>query len=64
MGALVDFDGADWAQGALIAENEVNGAIFDETVGFVAVLAANFVAEKGGNLDVGDDIESLAKNVI
>lgn len=64
LGAVVEFDGADGAKGAFVAEDEVNGFIFDKTVGFVAVLAADFVAEKGGKTDVGDDVETLAENVV
>lgn len=61
---VVEFDGANRAQSALIAKDEVDGFIFDETVGLVAILATNFVIEQGGEADLGDDIESLPKNVI
>lgn len=40
---IVDFDGADRAKSAFIAENEVGGFVFDITVGFAAALAADLV---------------------
>lgn len=43
-GAIVEFDGADGTERALVTEDEVDSLIFDKTVGFVAVLAADFVA--------------------
>lgn len=63
-GAVVEFDGADGAQGALIAKDKIDGFMIDEFIGFLAILAADFVAEEGGKVDVRDDIEALAKDVI
>lgn len=40
---LVDLDGANWAQSTLITEDEVDDFVFDELVGGVAVLGADFV---------------------
>ncbi len=64
LGAIIEFDGADGAEGAFVAKDEVDCLIFDKTVGFVAVLAAYFVAQEGGKADIGDDVESLAEDVI
>lgn len=62
--AVVEFDGADGTQGALIAEDEINGFILDEAIGFVAILATDFVIEQGREADLRNDIESLTKNVV
>lgn len=43
--AVVDFDGADGAEGAFIAENKVDCLVFDKMIGLVAILIANFVVE-------------------
>lgn len=43
-GAIVELDGTDGTEGALVAEDEVDSLVFDKTVGFVAILATNFVA--------------------
>lgn len=64
VGTFVDFDGADGAKSAFVAENEIDGVVLDKTISFVAVLATDFVAEEGGNFDARDDIESLAENVV
>lgn len=64
LGAVVKLDGADGTKRALITKDEVNSFVFDKTVGFVAVLAADFVAKKGRKTDVGDDVETLTKDVI
>lgn len=61
---FVDFDGADGAKGALVAEDEIDGFVLDETVGFVAALGADFVAEERIKADAGDDIKFLAKKFI
>ena len=63
-GAVVELDGADGAESAFVAKHEVNSLILDKTVGFVAVLAADFVAQESGEADVGDDVKSLAENVV
>ncbi len=64
VGTFVDFDGADGAESTFVAENEVDCAVFDKTISFVAVLAADLVAKKGRDGDAGDDIESLAKDIV
>lgn len=64
VGTFVDFDGADGAKSAFVAENEIDGVVLDKTISFVAVLATDFVTEEGGNFDARDDIESLAENVV
>ncbi len=63
-GAVVKLDGADGAESAFVAKHEVNSLILDKTVGFVAVLAADFVTQESGEADVGDDIKPLAENVV
>lgn len=63
-GAVVELDGANGTEGAFVAKHEVNSLIFDKTVGFVAVLAADFVAQESGEADVGDDVKPLAENVV
>lgn len=62
--AFVEFDGANGAQSALIAEDKVDGFVFDEAIGLIAVLAADFVVEQGREADLGNNIESLSKNVV
>lgn len=63
-GAVVELDGADGAESAFVAKHEVNSLILDKTVGFVAVLAADFVAQESGEADVGDDVKPLAEDVV
>lgn len=62
--AIFEFDGTDGAESALIAEDEVDGLVVDEAVSGVAVLGADFVAEKRAKADFGDDVEFFAKKVV
>lgn len=61
---VVNFDGANWTQGAFVAKNEISGLVFDETVGFAAALAADFVVEEGTESNIGDDIKTFAEDVV
>ncbi len=61
---VFELDGANGAEGALITKDEVDGFVLDEAVGGAAVLEANFVAEEGRKGDAGDDIETLAEEVV
>lgn len=61
---FVDFDGTDGAESALVAEDKIDSFVLDETVGFVATLGADFVAEEGIKADARDDIEFLTKKFI
>ena len=63
-GAIVEFDGANWTESAFVAKHEVNSLILDKTVGFVAVLAADFVVEEGGEIDLRDDVKTLTEDVV
>lgn len=64
VGTVFDFDGADGAQGAFIAEDKIDIFMVDEAVSFVAVLGADFVAEEGIEADLRENIETLTKNII
>lgn len=61
---VFELDGADGAERTLVAEDEIDGFVFDEAVSFVAVLEADFVTEEGREVDAGDDIEFLAEEII
>lgn len=61
---VVKFDGANGAQGAFVAKHEVDGLVFDKTVGFMAVLAADFVTQECGKADIRDDVKSLTEDVV
>lgn len=61
VGWVGEFDGANGAEGTFIAEDEINGFIFDKTLGGLAVLRANFMIEESGDFNLGDDIEFFAK---
>jgi len=63
-GTGVELDGADWAEGALVTEDEVDGLVGDEAIGFVAILVADFVAEEGGDGNIGDDVKTVAEDVV
>ncbi len=58
---VVEFDGANGAESAFIAEDEIDGFIFDEMISGMAILSADFVIEEGGEADLGDNIEFLTK---
>lgn len=62
--AIFEFDGADGAQGTFVAEDEVDGLVLDETVGGVAILEADFVAEERRKVDAGDNVEFFAEEVV
>lgn len=64
IGAIVKFNDADWAQGALVTKDKISGLVFDKTVSFVAVLATDFMAEESIEANAGDDVEFLAKNIV
>lgn len=64
LGTIVELNGTDGTEGALVAEDEVNSLVFDKTVGFVAILAADFVAQESREADVGDDVKALTKNLV
>lgn len=61
---VFEFDGTDGAEGAFVAEDEIDGFIFDEAIGGAAVLKSDFVAEEGREGDAGDDVEALAEEVV
>lgn len=61
---ILEFDGTDGAEGALITEDEVDGFVFDEAVGGAAVLETDLMAEEGREGDAGDDVEALAEEVV
>ena len=63
-GAVVEFDSADGAKGALVTEDEIDGFVFDKAFGLVAILETNFVAEERGKVDARDDVELFAKEVV
>lgn len=63
-GGVFEFDGADGTEGAFVTEDEIDGFVFDETISGAAVLEADFVAEEGGKVDAGDDIEALTEEVV
>ncbi len=62
--AIFEFDSADGAEGTLVAEDEIDGFVVDETVGGVTVLSADFVTEEGTETDVWDDVKFFAKEVV
>lgn len=62
--AVVDFDGADRADSAFIAKNEIGGFVFDEAVGFSAALAADLVTKERTKGNVGDNIEAFAEDFV
>jgi len=64
MDVVFEFDGTDRTQGVLVAEYEIDGFVIDETVGGVAVLSADFVAEEGREVDIRDDVEFFAEKMI
>lgn len=59
---VVDFDSANWTDGAFVAEDEIDGFVFNETVSFGTALAADFMAKKGAQGDIGDNIEAFAED--
>lgn len=61
---VVELDGADGAQGTFVTEDEVDGFVFNETVSFVAILAADFVAQEGRKTNIWDDVEALAEDIV
>ncbi len=61
VGWVGEFDGANGTEGTFITEDEINGFIFDKTLGGLAVLRADFVIEESRDFNLGDDIEFLAK---
>ena len=61
---VVDFDGADGAEGTLVAEDEIDGFVFDEAMSFVTTLGADFVAEEGIKADARDDVEFLSEEFV
>lgn len=56
-----EFDGADGAKGTLIAEDEIDSFVLDEAFGGLAILRADFVIEKRGDFNLGDNVEFFAK---
>lgn len=62
--AFFELDGADRAQAAFVAENEIDGFVVNETVSGVAVLGADFVAEEGRKADLGYDVKLLAEEIV
>ncbi len=64
LGAGVELDGADWAEALFITKDEIDSFLVDEAISGGAILAADFVAEEGGEFHVGDDIKFLSKNVV
>ena len=56
-----EFDGADGAKGTLIAEDEIDSFVLDEAFGSLAILRADFVIEKRGDFNLGDNVEFFAK---
>lgn len=64
VGAVVELDGADGAQGTFVTEDEIDGFVVDEAIGFVAILEADFMTEKGRKVDARDDVEFLAKKFV
>lgn len=61
---VVDFDGADGAESALVAKDKVDGFVFDKAISFVAALRANLVAKERIKADARDDIELLTEEVV
>ena len=61
---VVDFDGADGTERTFVAEDEIDGFVFDEAMGFVTTLGADFVAEEGIKADARDDVEFLAEEFV
>ncbi len=64
IGSIIDFNGADRAQGTFITKDKVDCFIFDVTICFVAILVTNFMTQKGGKADVGDNVEFLTEDVV
>ena len=62
--AFFELDRADGAKATFVAKNKIDGFVVDETVGGIAVLGADFVAEEGRKADAGDDVEFLSKKVV
>lgn len=60
---VVDFDGANGAEGFFVTEYEINTFAFDEMVGGIFVLGADAVIEQGGEFDVWNDVKFVAKEV-
>lgn len=63
-GAIVEFDGANWTESAFVAKDEIDSFIVDVAVSFAAVLAADFVVEEGGEIDLRDDVKTLTEDVV
>lgn len=61
---VVDLDGTDRAESALVTEDEIDGLMLDKAVGLVATLGANFMVKESVEADVGDDVEFLAEKFI
>lgn len=61
---ILELYGANGAEGTFVAENEVNGFVFDETISGVTVLSTNFVAEEGTKANIGNNVEFFAKKII
>lgn len=58
-----ELDGADGAQGMLIAEDKIDGLVLDEVLGGLAILGTDLVIEKGRDFDLRDDIEFFTKKL-
>lgn len=61
VGWIGEFDGADGAKGTLITEDEVDSFVLNEAFGGLAILGADFVIEKRGDFNLGDDVKFFAK---
>lgn len=61
---VIDFDGTNRAEGAFVTEDEVDGFVFDKTIGLVAALSTNFVAKQGIEANSRNDVEFLSKKLI
>ena len=57
-------DGANWTESAFVAKDEIDSFIVDVAVSFAAVLAADFVVEEGGEIDLRDDVKTLTEDVV
>ena len=62
-GTVVELDSANGTESAFVAKDEIDSFIVDVAVSFAAVLAADFVVEEGGEIDLRDDVKTLTEDV-
>lgn len=61
---VVDFDGANGADGTFVAEDEISSFVLDKTVSFSATLATDFMIKERAEGDVRYDVETFAEDFV